>query len=128
MPFTVTPKMDWQSLYWLGAATVAALTVYNFVVGTGRKQGSTDVQIAHYEANEKAWGIRFDALANALSLHQSRTSERFESVVEKLNDALLVMAREHPTKADLQMVKTEILDRIDSQYGLPSTPRPRIKK
>ena len=115
--------MDLQAIAWLGAALVAALTVYNFVIGIGKRVGATDAQLAHNDVNEKTWNVRFDAIANALSLHQAHTSERFEKVVERLNEALLTMAREHPTKADLHIVKTEIIERIDSQYGEPNSRR-----
>src|SRR4029079_14820204 len=100
-------------------AVVAALTAYNFVLGWGRKAGSTDAQVRHAADNEVEWRVRFDALDAKLVLHEARTNERIEKMLERLNEALLTMAREHPTKSDLQMVKAEILDRIDAQYGVP---------
>lgn len=120
--------MDLQAVYWIVGVIVAGLTVYNFIKTTSQKAGATDAQVAmqvsHLEAADKAWTTKFDALYAAFQLHQSQTSERFERVLERLNDALLTMAREHPTKADLNLVKTEILDRIDSQYGEPTRRRP----
>jgi hypothetical protein len=118
--------MDWQGAYWLVGICIAVLTVYNTIISIGRKSGATDAQLARGSANEENWTLRFDALANALSLHQANTSDRFERVVEKLNDALLTMAREHPTKADLHQIKVEILDRIDA-HGEPQ-PLPRRRK
>jgi hypothetical protein len=119
--------MDLQTLYWFGAAIVAGMTIFNTVMTVGRKSGATDAQLAnnqaHLDAAEKAWATKFDALYSSFSLHQAQTSERFERVVERLNEALLMMAREHPTKADLQEVKREILERIDSQE-----PARRIRK
>jgi hypothetical protein len=107
--------MDSQSIYWLVGIGVAILTVFNTVMAIGRKSGATDVQMARVNTNEENWQIRFDALANSFTLHQATTSDRFERVVEKLNSGLLTMAKEHPTKGDLQQVKAEILERIDSQ-------------
>lgn len=118
--------MDLQALVWLGGAIVAGISIYNFVMGVGRRSGANDMQLQQLDAAEKSWAVKFDALHNAFALFQAQTSERFERVVERLNEALLMMAREHPTKADLQNVKNEILDRIDSQYGEP--PRRRAIK
>ncbi len=111
--------MDGAALQWLLGAIVAAFTAYNFVLNWGMRAGSTDAQIKHSVDNETEWRIRFDALDAKIVLHEARTNERIEKMLERLNDALLTMAREHPTKSDLQMVKAEILDRIDAQYGLP---------
>lgn len=121
--------MDLQAVYWIVGVIIAGLTLYNFIAGTARKAGATDKQLEHSAHNESAWDIRFNAMHAEVSLLRSQTAERFEKVVERLNDALLQMAREHPTKTDLHMVKTEILDRIDSQYGEPPTKRraPRAK-
>jgi uncharacterized protein YukE len=123
--------MDFQLAYWLIGGVAAALGIYNLVTGWGHKSGATDaqlaMQVAHLDAADKAWAGKFDALYAAFTLHQSQTSERFERVLERLNDALLMMAREHPTKADLQLVKAEILDRIDAQVGGPTTPSRRVK-
>jgi predicted Zn-dependent peptidase len=125
--------MDLQALYWLVAVLGAALGGVSLLRTQGHKEGATDAQIAmqvaHLEAAEKSWSTKFDALYASFSLHQAQTAERFERVLERLNDALLTMAREHPTKADLQQVKGEILDRIDSQYGEPegTVRRRRVK-
>jgi hypothetical protein len=115
--------MGVQDWYWLVGAALAVLTVYNTVMTWGRKSGATDAQMAQQNTNEANWNIRFDALTNALALHQAQTSDRFEKVVEKLNQALLTMAREHATKGDLNQVKLEIIDRIDAQYGVPRSSR-----
>jgi hypothetical protein len=124
--------MDAQIWYWLIGGVAAALGVYNFIRGTGHREGATDaqlaMQVAHLEAADKTWSTKFDALYASFALHQSQTSEKFERVLERLNDALITMAREHPTKTDLQQVKAEIIERIDAQYGLPTPPRSRIKK
>jgi hypothetical protein len=119
--------VDLQALYWLVGIVGVALGFYNLLRNSGHKEGATDAQIAmqvaHLEAADKNWSTKFDTLYAAFSLHQAQTAERFERVLERLNDALLMMAREHPTKADLQQVKGEILDRIDSQYGEPVAAR-----
>jgi hypothetical protein len=121
--------MDFQTSAWIGAAIMAALTVYNFISGIGRQIGATDKQLEHSADAEKSWNVKFDALYGKLANLELHTNERIEKMLERLNEALLTMAREHPTKSDLQMVKTEILDRIDSQYGAPqSTVRSRAKK
>ena len=106
--------MELQTFYWLAGGIVAAISIYNFVVTVGHKQGSADAHLGHSATFEQNWNVKFDSLHNALSLHQVQTTERFERMLERLNEALLTMAREHPTKNDLQMVKAEILDRIDS--------------
>lgn len=123
--------MDLQAWQWILGAVVAGITVYNFVLNWGRKSGIAETRLAtqmkESDANESEWRIRFDALDAKLVLHETRTNERIEKMLERLNDALLTMAREHPTKSDLQMVKAEILDRIDSQYGVPNSRRRGIK-
>jgi hypothetical protein len=122
--------MDIQTIAWFGASIGAAIGVYHLFFGMGHKTGSTDAQVAHYAENEKAWAAKFDGLHNLVTLHYQQvnervsaqtaeTSSRFERVLERLNEALLTMAREHPTKTDLQHVKEEILDRIDGR----ATPR-----
>jgi hypothetical protein len=127
--------MGLQDLAWLGAAIVAALSAYNFISGLGHHRGATDAQVTHFQDNEKAWNAKFDGLHNLVTLHyqqaneqlalqRSETASRFERVLERLNEALLTMAREHPTKTDLQHMKEEILDRIDGR----TTPRKRIPK
>src|SRR4029078_4496202 len=108
-------------------AIVAGLTVYNTVLGWGRKAGSTDAQVRQAENNEAEWRIRFDALDAKIVLHEARTNERIEKMLERLNEALLTMAREHPTKTDLHNVKAEILDRIDAQYGTPMSRKRGLK-
>jgi hypothetical protein len=115
--------MDFQGLYWLVGIAVAVLTVYNTISNAAHKRGSTDAQIDHQQDNEKAWNVKFDALDGKLVHYELRTNERIENMLKQLNEALLYMAREHPTKNDLQTVKTEILARIDSQYGEPMTRR-----
>lgn len=98
---------------------MAAITAYNFVMHWGAKTGSTDAQLKHASDSEMEWKTRFELLDAKIVHHEIRTNERIEKMLERLNEALLTMAREHPTKSDLQMAKAEILDRIDSQYGLP---------
>jgi dipeptidase len=128
--------MGLQDLAWLGAAIVAALSAYNFITSLGQHKGATDAQIAHHADNENKWNIRFEALHNLVTMHyeqannrittqQAETSARFERVLERLNEALLTMAREHPTKTDLQHMKDEILARID---GAEYTPRPSTRR
>ncbi len=107
--------MDPQSLQWVLGAAVAGLTAYNFIRTWGIKAGSTAAQLKHAENNEDLWRVRFDALDAKIVNHEIRTNERIERMLERLNEALLTMAREHPTKTDLQMVKEEILERIDRQ-------------
>jgi hypothetical protein len=119
--------MDLQTWVWVGAAITAALTVYNFISGAGRQIGATAKQLEHSADAERSWLVKFDALDAKIVHHELRTNERIERMLERLNEALLTMAREHPTKSDLQTVKMEILDRIDSQYGTPSPARPRMK-
>jgi hypothetical protein len=104
--------MDLQTAYWAVGAAVAFLTVYNFVSAWGHKTGTT-------EEHGRATDVRLEALHGLVSLYQSQTTEKFERQSEKLTEALLTMAREHPTKTDLQHMKEEILDRIDGR----TTPR-----
>ncbi len=122
--------MDFQHLAWFGGVMVALITLYHLLFGMGHKAGSTEAQIAHHTDNENKWNVRFEALHNLVTMHyeqannrittqQAETSARFERVLERLNEALLTMAREHPTKTDLQHMKDEILDRIDER----ATPR-----
>src|SRR5688572_7661568 len=117
--------IDFQTLAWIGAAIVAAITVYNFIVAAGRRLGATDAQVKHYNEGERAWAVKFDALHNLVMMHhqqttdrfaavQLETSTRFEKIMDRLNEALLTMAREHPTKTDLLRMKEEILTRIDT--------------
>jgi gamma-glutamyl:cysteine ligase YbdK (ATP-grasp superfamily) len=115
--------MDLQLLYWAGGICLVGLTVYNFLVGLGRVSGSTEQQLRHAAENESTWKTKFDALDAKIVHHELRTNERIEKMLERLNEALLTMAREHPTKSDLQNVKMEILERIDSQYGTPARTR-----
>src|SRR6185436_10169871 len=100
--------MDAQTLQWVLGAVVAAFTTYNFILAYGRKDGATDAELRHSAENENLWRIRFDALDLKIVNHEIRTNERIERMLERLNEALLTMAREHPTKSDLQMVKQEI--------------------
>jgi hypothetical protein len=109
--------MDLQTAYWLAGACVAGLTVYNFISSWGHKTGTT-------EEHGRATDVRLEALHSMVSLYQSQTMEKFERQSERLTDALLTMAREHPTKTDLQHMKEEILDRIDGR----TTPRWRQPK
>jgi hypothetical protein len=102
--------MDLQTIYLIGAAAVAGMTVYNFVSGWGHKTGTT-------EEHGRATDVRLEALHSMVSLYQAQTMEKFERQSERLTDALLTMAREHPTKTDLQHMKEEILDRIDGRTG-----------
>jgi dipeptidase len=122
--------MGLQDLAWIAAAITMALSIYNFVSGIGHHKGATDAQVSHFQDNEKAWNAKFDALHNLVTVHyqqaneqlatqRAETASRFERVLERLNEALLTMAREHPTKTDLQHMKEEILDRIDGR----TTPR-----
>jgi hypothetical protein len=122
--------MGLQDYAWLAAAIACALTVYNFIASLGQHRGSTDAQIAHSLKTENEWSVRFDGLHNLVTMHYQQandrissqateTASRFERVLERLNEALLTMAREHPTKSDLQHMKEEILDRIDGR----TTPR-----
>ncbi len=115
--------LDLQAWQWLLGAIVAGVTMYNFVLTWGAKAGSTEAQLKHSAEGEIEWRTRFDALDAKIVHHELRTNDRIEKMLERLNEALLTMAREHPTKSDLQTVKMEILDRIDSQYGAPSTRR-----
>lgn len=110
--------MDLQSWQWLLGAIVAGVTTYNFILLWGKKAGSTDAQLRHAAQAEGEWKTRFDLLDAKIVHHELRTNERIEKMLERLNEALLTMAREHPTKSDLQMAKAEILERIDNQYGL----------
>ena len=119
--------MDLQALQWALGALVAAVTSYNFVSTWGQKQGSTDAQLKHASDTEGEWRTRFDLMDAKILHHELRTNERIEKMLERLNEALLTMAREHPTKSDLQMAKSEILERIDSQYGLPGRRRPKVE-
>lgn len=114
---------DLQTWQWLLGAIVAALTIYNFVLSWGVKSGSTDAQLKHASDSETEWRTRFDLLDAKIVHHELRTNERIEKMLERLNEALLTMAREHPTKSDLQMAKSEILERIDSQYGARRRPK-----
>lgn len=129
--------MDWQTLAWIGGAVVAAITVYNFIVAAGRRLGATDAQVKQYTEGEKAWTVRYDALHNLVTMHhqqtndrfaaiQLETSARFEKVMDRLNEALLTMAREHPTKADLLRMKEEILTRIDTAEYAPPNGRRKV--
>lgn len=114
--------MDMQSLQswaWLIGAIVAGLTVYNFILAWGKREGTTEEQVKQALDSEDAWRTRFDLLDAKIVHHELRTNERIEKMLDRLNEALLTMAREHPTKNDLQLVKTEILERIDAQYGPP---------
>lgn len=111
--------MDLQTWQWLLAAIVAGLTIYNFVITWGKREGATEEQVKHAIDSEETWRTRFELLDAKIVHHELRTNERIEKMLERLNEALLTMAREHPTKSDLQMVKSEILDRIDAQYGTP---------
>ncbi len=119
--------MDLQAWQWLLGAIVAVVTMYNFILNWGAKAGSTDTQLKHAAESEVEWRTRFDALDAKIVHHELRTNDRIEKMLERLNEALLTMAREHPTKSDLQTVKMEILDRIDSQYGRPTSTRRGVK-
>ena len=116
--------MGLQEWAWLGAAFVAALSAYNFIVSIGQRRGATDAQVKNYTDDRHAWEVKFDAMHNLMQLNDQRTNQRisdlqletstrFEKVMDRLNAALLTMAREHPTKADLNDMKDEILARID---------------
>ena len=118
--------MDFQTGVWIGNLIVAGMALYSFVKAFGKTEGSTETQLKHSDDNERMWNIRFDALHNQMELHRTTTSEKFEKMLERLNEALLTMAREHPTKSDLQTVKMEILDRIDMVEGFRN--KPIIKK
>lgn len=115
--------MDLQALAWLLGAIVAGLTVYNFVKGAGRKEAENEAEVKKHDQFENHWNVQFDALHNSFNLYQAQTSDRFEKVMDRLNDALLTMAREHPTKLDLQMMKQEIIDRIDMRTRDANKPK-----
>ena len=129
--------MTLEDLYFIGGAIVVAITIFNFVIAIGQRRGATDAQVKQYTEGEKAWAIRYDALHNLVTMHhqqtndrfaaiQLETSTRFEKVMDRLNDAILTMAREHPTKNDLLRMKEEILARIDVAEYAPVNGRRKI--
>lgn len=109
--------MDIITAYYLGAAIIAGLTVFNFIKVIGHKQGQSETELKavqhELDTAEKAWSVKFDALYSRFDLVERQTSERFERTQDKVNEALLTMAREHPTKKDLHELESRIIAHID---------------
>jgi hypothetical protein len=120
--------MGLQDYAWLGAAVVAAITIYNLISSFGQRRGETDAQHIHRVGIEKAWDVRFSALEASVVLHHTQVNERFEKLLERQHDALLTMAREHATKADLHAVEQRVVDRLSEKIDIAmnyTPPAPR---
>ena len=119
--------MDPQLLYWIGGIAIVGLTLFNTIENRAKKAGESETKISKYDDNERIWSARFETLSGVVTQFELKTNERFERMLERLNEALLTMAREHPTKNDLQLVKGEILERIEAME-FPRRPAQRKTK
>lgn len=105
--------MDLQMWVWLGAILVSAMTIFNFIEGRSKKGVIAEADMEQIKLSQREWNVRFDALYARFDMVERQTGERFERTQDKVNEALLTMAREHPTKTDLHELEARIINHID---------------
>lgn len=109
---------DLKALATLGAVL---LSIVSMLVAWSKRAGIKEAEFESirrdFEDTTKTQAVRFDALYARFDLIERQTSERFERTGDKLNEALLTMAREHPTKRDLNELEHRIIEHIDMRLG-----------
>lgn len=95
----------------LVAAANAFLSVVAVVMAWGKKSGVTDTKIKEFE-------VRFDVLHAKQQLDEQMFNQAVSRLQDKITEALLNMARDHPTNADLHATENRIIDRLSEKIDL----------
>lgn len=127
--------MEGLDLKGIAALAAVLLSIIAMLIAWGRRSGVTESELATIKKDmteqdneiasfrvlrdglEEKWRVRFDALYARFDLVERQTAERFERTQDKVNEALLTMAREHPTKKDLHELEGRIIGHIDMRFG-----------
>lgn len=103
--------MTFELFLTIVVAANAFLTVVALVMSWGKKSGVTDTKLREFE-------IKFDTLHAKQLLDERTVQEAMSRLQDKITDALLGMARDHPTNADLHATENRIIDRLSEKIDL----------
>lgn len=120
--------MDLHTFYIICGLVISGLTIYNTITSAGHKSGVSEAELENFKQQAATWAVKFDALYARFDLIERQTTERFERTQERVNDALLTMAREHPTKGDLHELEARIIGHIDMRLSVEHQPQRRRPK